>query len=130
MSVEGCEVMWERSRVETALTSSTALLLVTEPALLVTTTEKLPAFGSATALKVSTALVAPAMFDAIPAPLERERPGAIDTDGKRCGVADVGRDAGGLRHDAGRTAMGAPADTLSIAALLVALPAALLTVTL
>ena len=62
MSVDGCEVMMGAVGVAAMLTSSTAVLLVTDPALLVTTTEKLPALGSATAGKVSTALVAPVMF--------------------------------------------------------------------
>ena len=45
MSVDGCEVMVGAVGVATALTSSTALLLVTDPALLVTTTEKRAGVG-------------------------------------------------------------------------------------
>ena len=45
MSVDGCEVMVGAAGVATQ-TSSTALLLVTDPAPLVTTTEKLPALST------------------------------------------------------------------------------------
>src|SRR6188768_1329450 len=129
MSVDGCEVMDGAVGVVTALTSRVALLLVTDPALLVTTTEKVPALGRATELKVSTALVAPAMFT--PSRRHWNESGPLPST-PTASVAVLPtfavRPTGCVTID-GTTAAGALADTDKAAELLVALPALLLTAT-
>src|SRR5882672_2575340 len=130
MSVDGCEVMVGAVGVDSALTSSTALLLVTDSLLDTTTTEKVPALGSATAGKVSTAVVAPVMF----APSRRhwKENGPVPST-PTASVAVLPtlavRLAGCVTID-GAIAAGVPADTVKLAELLAALPALLLTATL
>ena len=127
MSVEGCEVMVGAVGVVAALTSSTALLLVTDPALLVTTTEKLPALSSATAGKVSTALVAPAMFTPSRRHWNVKGPVPSTPTAKVAVLPTFAVTRDGLGDDAGSDSRGSAWVTLSTAELLVALPALLVT---
>ncbi len=129
MSVEGCEVMVGAVGVVAALTSSTALLLVMDPALLVTTTEKLPALISATAGKVSTALVAPAMFAPSRRHWKLSGPLPSTPTAKVAVLPTFTVTEAGWVTMLGATAAGAPDVTLSTAVLLAALPALLVTVT-
>ncbi len=115
--------------VVTALTSSVALLLVTDPALLVTTTEKVPALGSATELKVSTALVAPAMFTPSRRHWNENGPLPSTPTASVAVLPTFAVTPTGCVTIDGATAAGALADTVRTAELLVALPALLLTAT-
>ena len=130
MSVDGCEVMVGAVSVVDAVTSSTALLLVTDPALLVTTTEKLPALSSATAGKVSTALVAPATFTPSRRHWNENGPVPSTPTASVAVLPTFAVTLAGCVTIDGATAAGALADTVRTAELLVALPALLLTDTL
>jgi hypothetical protein len=130
MSVDGSEVMVGAVGVATALTSSTAPLLVADPALLVTTTEKVPALGSATELKVITALVAPVMLTPSRRHWNENGPVPSTPTASVAVLPTFAVTLTGCVTIDGATAVGVPGYTVRTAELLVMLPALLLTATL
>src|SRR5262245_37580493 len=130
MTVEGCEVMVGGSDSTAGSTISDTLPLTTAPALFDTCTEYTPSLGNATDRNVSVALLAPAMF----APSRRHwnvnGPVPSTPTAKVAVLPEFTVTVAGCVTMLGGTAAGAPAVTLSTAALLDALPAWLLTTTL